>query len=119
MQSQILKRYPDADLRVYVVWLPVMPLDARFEGKDLVVQTWNQKSRYAPKDTSEVRLRYEQAAWARATGGLVLAIVGFGVAQAHLPTTVSVDRVVEVTDTNVGPVALRQIRELIADLLGL
>jgi mRNA interferase MazF len=43
----------------------------------------------------------------------------FGVAQAHLPTTVSIDRVVEATGTNVGPVALRQIRELIGDLLGL
>jgi len=46
-------------------------------------------------------------------------IIGFGLAQAHLPTTVSVDRVVEVTDTNIGPVALRQIRDVIADLLGL
>ena len=46
-------------------------------------------------------------------------ITGFGVAQAHLPTTISVDRVVETTGTNIGPVALRQIRELIADLLGL
>ena len=46
-------------------------------------------------------------------------ITGFGVAQAHLPTTISVDRVVETTGTNVGPVALQQIRELIADLLGL
>jgi mRNA-degrading endonuclease toxin of MazEF toxin-antitoxin module len=46
-------------------------------------------------------------------------IVEFGVAQAHLPTTISVDRVVDTTDTNVGPVALTQIRELIADLLGL
>ena len=27
MQEQILERYPQADLRVYVVWLPVMPLD--------------------------------------------------------------------------------------------
>ena len=44
---------------------------------------------------------------------------GFGVAQAHLPTTVSVDRVVEATGTNVGLVALGQIREVIADLLGL
>ncbi|MCC5951597.1 MAG: type II toxin-antitoxin system PemK/MazF family toxin [Acidimicrobiia bacterium] len=42
-----------------------------------------------------------------------------GVAQAHLPTTISVDRVVESTETNIGPVALRQVRELIADLLGL
>ncbi len=46
-------------------------------------------------------------------------VVGVGVAQAHLPTTLSVDRVVEATGTNVGPVALRQIRELIADLIGL
>ena len=46
-------------------------------------------------------------------------VAGFGVAQAHLPTTISVDRVVEATGTNAGPVALRQIRELIADLLGL
>ena len=46
-------------------------------------------------------------------------ITGFGVAQTHLPTTISVDRIVETTGTNIGPVALRQIRELIADLLGL
>ncbi|MFN3215451.1 MAG: type II toxin-antitoxin system PemK/MazF family toxin [Acidimicrobiales bacterium] len=44
---------------------------------------------------------------------------GYGVAQAHLPTTVSVDRVVDATGTNVGVVVLGQIRELIADLLGL
>ena len=44
---------------------------------------------------------------------------GFGVAQAHLPMTVSVDRVVEITNANVGPVALGQIREVIADLLGM
>ena len=46
-------------------------------------------------------------------------VAGFGVAQAHLPTTFSVDRVVDTTDTNIGSVALQQIRELIADLLGL
>ena len=46
-------------------------------------------------------------------------IGGFGVAQAHLPTTVSVDRVIEATGINIGPVALRQVRELIADLLEL
>ena len=45
-------------------------------------------------------------------------VTGFGVAQAHLPTTIGVDRIVETTGTNVGPVALRQIRELIADVLG-
>ena len=43
----------------------------------------------------------------------------FGAAAAHLPTTISVDRIVEASGTNVGPVALGQIRELIADLLGL
>ena len=46
-------------------------------------------------------------------------VSGFGVAAAHLPTTVSVDRIVETVGANVGPVALEQIRELIADLLGL
>jgi len=46
-------------------------------------------------------------------------ITGSSVAQAHLPTTISVDRVVETTGTNIGPVALQQIRELVADLLGL
>ena len=46
-------------------------------------------------------------------------IAGFGVAQVRLPTTVGVDRVVETTGTNIGAVALRQIRELVADLLGL
>ncbi|MBP9066545.1 MAG: type II toxin-antitoxin system PemK/MazF family toxin [Candidatus Microthrix sp.] len=45
-------------------------------------------------------------------------IAEVGVAQAHLPTTISVDRVVEQTARNVGPVTLQQIRELIADLLG-
>ena len=43
---------------------------------------------------------------------------GHGVAQSHLPTTISVDRVVGI-EGNVGPVSLRQIRELIADVLGL
>lgn len=46
-------------------------------------------------------------------------VPGSGIAQAHLPSTVSVDRIVETTGTNVGPVALLQIRELLADLLGL
>lgn len=46
-----------------------------------------------------------------------------GVVQAHLPTTISVDRVVEDGSgtgvVNVGAVAISQIRELIADLLGI
>ena len=46
-------------------------------------------------------------------------IAGVGIAQAHLPTTVSVDRIVETTGTNIGPVSLQQVRELIADLLEL
>ena len=41
-------------------------------------------------------------------------VTGFGVAQAHLPTTISVDRIADVGDTNIGPLALQQIRELIA-----
>jgi len=46
-------------------------------------------------------------------------IDGFGVAQVHLPSTVSVDRIVDSAGVNVGAVVLQQIRELIADLLGL
>lgn len=46
-------------------------------------------------------------------------VSGFGVAQAHLPTTIRVDRVVETTGANIGAVALTQIREIIADLLEL
>ncbi len=48
-----------------------------------------------------------------------VSIDGFGVAKAHLPTTVSVDRIVEIVGVNVGAVVLRQIRGLIADLLGI
>ncbi len=48
-----------------------------------------------------------------------VSIDGFGVAQAHLPSTISIDRIVESTGTNVGAVALQQIRELIADLIGI
>jgi mRNA-degrading endonuclease toxin of MazEF toxin-antitoxin module len=46
-------------------------------------------------------------------------VAEFGVAQSHLPTTISVDRIVDMTNTNVGAVTLRRIRELIADLLGI
>ncbi len=46
-------------------------------------------------------------------------ITEFGVAQAHLPTTISVDRIIEAAGINIGPVALQQIREVIADLLEL
>ena len=46
-------------------------------------------------------------------------VADVGVAQAHLPTTISVDRLVDEGAANVGPVALRQIRELITDLLGI
>lgn len=46
-------------------------------------------------------------------------LADFGVAQTHLVTTVSTDRIVETTGTNVGPVVLQQIRELLADLLGI
>lgn len=37
MQEQILDRYPRAELQVYVVWLPVLAQDTRFEVADLVV----------------------------------------------------------------------------------
>lgn len=48
-----------------------------------------------------------------------VSIDGFGVAQAHLVTTVSVDRVVESTGNNVGAVILRQLRELVGELIEL
>lgn len=44
-------------------------------------------------------------------------IAEFGVVQAHLPTSISVDRVIGEPLANVGPVVLRQIRELIGELL--
>lgn len=44
-------------------------------------------------------------------------IADVGVAQAHLPTTIRVDRIIATDVTNIGSVALRQIRELIAELL--
>jgi len=37
VQENILKRYPEADLRVYVGWLPMLPTDERFEVADLMV----------------------------------------------------------------------------------
>lgn len=46
-------------------------------------------------------------------------IADFEVAQTHLVTTVGVGRFTGHTGANVGPVALRQIRELIGDLLDL
>src|SRR3954452_644304 len=36
-------------------------------------------------------------------------VAGFGVAQAHQPTTVSTDRVIDATGANAGPVTLHQI----------
>lgn len=37
MQERILRQRSDADLRVYVVWMPVMPLDERFGVADVLV----------------------------------------------------------------------------------
>ena len=37
MQKQILERNPDADLAVYVVWLPVLPQDSRFSVTQALV----------------------------------------------------------------------------------
>ncbi len=42
-----------------------------------------------------------------------------GVAQSHLATTIDVDRIVETAGSNIGPVALRQIRERLADRFGI
>ncbi len=41
----------------------------------------------------------------------------FGVVQAHFPTSISVDRILDGAEGNVGPTVLRQIRELIGELL--
>lgn len=46
-------------------------------------------------------------------------VAEFGVAQVHLVTTISVDRLTAPAGANVGPTALAQVRELLADLLGL
>jgi hypothetical protein len=37
VQENILERYPDAELRVYAVWVPVLATDERFEVADLMV----------------------------------------------------------------------------------
>ena len=37
MQEHILEKYPEADLRVYVGWLPMRPSDARFGVADLML----------------------------------------------------------------------------------
>jgi mRNA-degrading endonuclease toxin of MazEF toxin-antitoxin module len=43
----------------------------------------------------------------------------WGAAQCHNITTISVDDLLEDTGHNVGPVVLAQIRQLIADILGI
>jgi hypothetical protein len=37
VQENVLERHPDAGVRVYVVWLPVLPTDERFGVADLLV----------------------------------------------------------------------------------
>lgn len=37
MRENVLERYPDADLRVYVVWVPRIPTDERFQVAELIV----------------------------------------------------------------------------------
>jgi hypothetical protein len=37
VQEQILEAHPDAKLRVYAVWLPMLPTDERFGVADLMV----------------------------------------------------------------------------------
>lgn len=76
--------------------------------------------------TADEILEYRQHAIAvvpcssRSRGWLTEIDVGeYGVAQAHLITTVSVDRVVEETGTTIGPTALAQTREVLGDLPGI
>lgn len=37
MRENILERHPDADLRVYVVWVPRVPTDERFQVAGTIV----------------------------------------------------------------------------------
>jgi hypothetical protein len=37
VQANVLNKYPEADLRVYVAWLPMLPTDERFRVADLMV----------------------------------------------------------------------------------
>jgi len=36
VQTNVLERYPDADLRVYTVWVPALPTDERFAVDQLL-----------------------------------------------------------------------------------
>lgn len=76
--------------------------------------------------TAEQVLEFRQQAIAvvpcttTARGWLTEVDIGeFGIAQAHLITTISTDRVIAETGENIGPVALGQIREVLSDLLGI
>jgi hypothetical protein len=37
VRENVLERHPDAKVRVYVVWVPRVPTDERFEVSDLIV----------------------------------------------------------------------------------
>jgi hypothetical protein len=37
VRENVLKRHPDAKLRAYVVWVPRIPTDERFQVADLIV----------------------------------------------------------------------------------
>jgi len=37
VRENVLERHPDANVRVYVVWVPRVPTDERFQVDDLVV----------------------------------------------------------------------------------
>jgi len=37
VRENVLERHPDANVRVYVVWVPRVPTDERFQVADLVV----------------------------------------------------------------------------------
>jgi hypothetical protein len=46
-------------------------------------------------------------------------VEGWGSAQAHNIATVSVDRIVGESEGNIGPALLRQIREVVAFVVGI
>lgn len=67
MHEQILERFPDAELAVYVVWLPVLPSDERFGVADVLVdervrQFWD-NDRLVSDEVGRVAGAGEGLAW--------------------------------------------------------
>ena len=67
MRENVLDRHPDAKLRVYVVWVPRIPTDERFQVADLIVddrgRVWVLEVNVAPgfTETSTVPLSIQAA----------------------------------------------------------